>query len=118
MAAKAHILAKAFLGIELQCARCHDAPFHPFKQRDLFEAAAMLARAPIALPKTSTVPMIEGARKPRVEISLKPGEKIAAHWPFASLADVELPDGVLANVKDSRVAVQTRILANSATRPV
>ncbi|MBA4032432.1 MAG: hypothetical protein C0478_16300, partial [Planctomyces sp.] len=36
MAAKAHILAQAFLGMEMKCARCHDAPYHDFKQKDLF----------------------------------------------------------------------------------
>ena len=57
MAAKAHVLGKAFLATELQCARCHDAPAHPFKQRDLFSLAALLARAPQAVPVTSTVPV-------------------------------------------------------------
>src|SRR5262249_43173298 len=102
MASKAHILGKAFLGVDLQCARCHDAPFHPFKQKDLFEAAAMLARAPLTLPKASTVPLLPGARKPRVQISLKPGDKIEPHWPFGSLARVDLPGGILTNPDDSR----------------
>ena len=42
MAAKAHILSTAFLAVELKCARCHDAPYHPYKQKDLFCLAAML----------------------------------------------------------------------------
>src|SRR5262245_27802342 len=42
IAAKAHVLAKAFLGLEMQCARCHDAPYHPYKQEELFGLAAML----------------------------------------------------------------------------
>ena len=32
MAAKAHVLAQAFLGVEMKCARCHDAPYHLFKR--------------------------------------------------------------------------------------
>lgn len=102
LAAKAHILGQAFLGVEMQCARCHDAPFHPFHQRDLFGVAAMLGRAPIALPKTSTVPMIEGARKPRVTVTLKPGEKVTPAWPFADIAPAELPSGLLPENADSR----------------
>ena len=39
MAAKAHVLAKAFLAAEMKCARCHDAPFHPYDQADLFGLA-------------------------------------------------------------------------------
>ncbi|MEZ5399749.1 MAG: DUF1553 domain-containing protein [Bryobacteraceae bacterium] len=86
MAAKADILAQAFLGQKLGCARCHDAPFHPFKQKDLFSLSAMLAGKPVKLPATSTVPMREGARKPAVTVTLKPGEQIDPAWPFDSLA--------------------------------
>ncbi|MCA9069947.1 MAG: DUF1549 domain-containing protein, partial [Planctomycetaceae bacterium] len=53
MAAKAHIVGQAFLGLEMKCARCHDAPFHDFKQSDLFQVAAMLRRGPQAVPKSS-----------------------------------------------------------------
>ncbi|MBC8354491.1 MAG: DUF1553 domain-containing protein [Planctomycetes bacterium] len=83
-AAKAHVLGKAFLAMDMTCARCHDAPYHPFKQQELFSLAAMLERKTITLPKTSTVPLSEGARKPHVDISLKPGDKIDPTWPFAT----------------------------------
>ena len=46
----------AFLGLELQCARCHDSPYHTTKQKDLYSLAAMLERKPVTVPKTSTVP--------------------------------------------------------------
>ena len=85
-AAKAHVLGKAFLAMDMTCARCHDAPYHAFKQQQLFSLAAMLERKTITLPKTSTVPLSEGARKPLVEISLKPGDKIDPTWPFAASA--------------------------------
>lgn len=85
MAAKADIIGQAFLGQKLGCARCHDAPFHPFKQKDLFSLAAMLGGKDIKLPATSTVPVVEGMRKPAVNITLKPGEMIAPDWPFAEL---------------------------------
>ena len=82
MAAKADILSQAFLANKLSCARCHDAPFHPFKQKDLFSMAAMLEGKPIVLPESSTVPVREGGRQPFVKITLKAGESIDPHWPF------------------------------------
>ena len=87
MAAKADIISQAFLARKLSCARCHDAPFHPFKQEDLFNIAAMLEGEPLELPESSTVPSREGARKPYVKISLKPGDSIDPHWPFRNLID-------------------------------
>ncbi|MBL9155102.1 MAG: DUF1553 domain-containing protein [Verrucomicrobiales bacterium] len=82
MAAKAHILGTAFLGVEMQCARCHDSPYHETKQRDLFAMAALLNREPIKLPETSSVPLTTFAgRKPLIEITLKPGETVEPGWP-------------------------------------
>ncbi len=86
MAAKADIIAQAFLGQKLGCARCHDAPFQPFKQKDLFSLAAMLNGKPMKLPATSTVPLVEGGRRPAVSITLKPGESIEPEWPFRDLS--------------------------------
>jgi len=83
MAAKAQVLAQAFLGRQMKCARCHDAPFHDFNQKDLFGIAAMLQQTPLAVPKTSSVPPLPDGRKPRVEVSLKPGSKVPPAWPFA-----------------------------------
>ncbi len=87
MAAKAEIVAQAFLGQRMGCARCHDAPFHPFKQKDLFSLAAMMQGKELKLPRTSTVPMIEGGRKPAVVVALKPGQAIGPEWPFAALVN-------------------------------
>ncbi len=85
MAAKGHIIASAFLGVEMQCARCHDAPYHSATQRDLFSLAAMLDRKRVVTPESSTVPAAFFAdldRKPLIRVTLKPGEKIAPEWPF------------------------------------
>jgi hypothetical protein len=82
MASKAHIAAQAFLGIDMQCARCHDAPFHPWKQEQLLSLAAMLERKPITLPATSTVPPLPGGRIPAIEITLSPGDQIDPTWQF------------------------------------
>lgn len=115
-AAKAHVLAKAFLAMDMTCARCHDAPYHPFKQRELFSIAAMLERKPITLPKTSTVPLAEGARKPLVEITLKPGEKIAPHFPFASLSQEKFDAGVLRKENDQRESLAASLTSAHQNR--
>ncbi len=82
MAAKADVLAQAFLGEKLSCARCHDAPDHPHKQSDTFSLAAMLEGKPLKLPSSSTVSVVEGFRKPKITITLKPGQSLDPHWPF------------------------------------
>lgn len=81
-AAKADIIFQAFQGEKLSCARCHNAPFHPFKQKQLFSLAAMLEGRTLKLPETSTVPLVEGRRRPLVEITLKAGDAIDPKWPF------------------------------------
>ncbi|MCA9109008.1 MAG: DUF1553 domain-containing protein [Planctomycetaceae bacterium] len=88
MAAKAHILGTAFLGIDMKCARCHDAPYHDVKQEDLFSLAAMLDRKPIKVPGSSSVPVSdEQTRDLLVQVSLKPGDSISPDWPFGELRD-------------------------------
>jgi hypothetical protein len=83
MAAKAHILGTAFLGIEMKCARCHDAPNHPFKQEQLFSMAAMLNRKPLNVPATSSVPGTPAELEEMlVTVSVTPGTAISPNWPF------------------------------------
>lgn len=102
MAAKADIVAKAFLGVELQCARCHDAPRHPVKQKDLFSLAAMIGNGPQTIPITSTVSMEGRTRRPLVEVTLAPGAKIDPAWPFPELAPPEIPPGIVRDPKNQR----------------
>jgi hypothetical protein len=105
MAAKAHIIGTAFMGLQMQCARCHDSPYHDTKQRDLFEMAAMLNRAEIKLPETSSVPLTTFAgRKPLIDITLKPGETIGPKWPepFAKQFIAEADPSLLRKPDDSR----------------
>ncbi len=88
MAAKAHVISHAFLGVELKCARCHDAPYHDWKQSDLFQMAAMFERKDLKLPKTSTVPLAFFENQPRkalIPVTLKAGAHIKAEWPFTSI---------------------------------
>jgi hypothetical protein len=101
MAAKAYVLGRAFLALEMKCARCHDAPYHDFAQRDLFSLAAMLKRAPESVPKTSTVPG-GGAASAIITVTLKPGEAVAPAWPFADLLPVKSPAELLEKKDDSR----------------
>ncbi len=85
MAAKANILSTAFLGIEMKCSRCHDAPYHDNLQKDLFGIAAMLAQEPLEVPASSSVPVDKlhsDGRKPLIEVTLPPGSKVEPHWPF------------------------------------
>lgn len=101
MAAKAYVLGRAFLALEMKCARCHDAPYHDFEQRDLFSLAAMLKRAPESVPKTSTVPG-GGAASAIIKVTLKPGEAVAPQWPFGELLAVHAPVDMLEKKDDSR----------------
>ncbi|MEM1296310.1 MAG: DUF1553 domain-containing protein, partial [Verrucomicrobiota bacterium] len=86
MAAKAHVIGSAFLGVEMKCARCHDAPYHEWTQGDLFQMAAMLDRKTLAVPQTSTVPAAffeaNKDRKALIEVTLKEGAKVAPEFPF------------------------------------
>ncbi|MEZ6123386.1 MAG: DUF1553 domain-containing protein [Planctomycetaceae bacterium] len=91
MAAKGHVVASAFLGVNMKCARCHDAPYHQWKQADLFQLAAMLDRKQLKLPETSSVPAAffeAQTRKSLIEVSLKPGTPIEAEFPFSELTGV------------------------------
>ena len=116
MAAKAHVVATAFLGVEMKCARCHDAPFHSYKQKDLFRLAAMLKRGAQKVPVTSTI----GASKTErdsllVEATLKAGSVVEPGWPFASLS-VESVGELLRNPNDSRERLAVTLTAPSNLR--
>ena len=102
MAAKAHVLGTAFLGIEMKCARCHDAPYHDVDQQDLFSLAAMLKRGVEQVPGTSSVTITEEQKaNAAVEVSLAPGAKVQPEWPFAALVD-GLDEDLLQAKTDSR----------------
>ncbi len=89
MATKAAIVASAFLGVEMKCARCHDAPNHRSTQENLFQIAAMLGTKPLTVPTTSSVPLDKlhaGGRSPLIKVTLKPGTAVAPKWPFPQFA--------------------------------
>lgn len=99
MANKAQILSSAFLAKEMKCARCHDAPNHPFNQEDLFAISAMLQREPVKVPGSS---LTQGLSvNSHVQVTLKAGQKIDPHFPFADAPAESLP-GVIRNAEDSR----------------
>ncbi len=107
MAAKAHIVTSAFLAANMKCARCHDAPYHDWTQRDLFSVAAMLARKPIKIPASSSVPKEffgeedEGASL--ITLSLSPGEEVESEWLLASYTtDEPVNPAMIARPDDSR----------------
>ncbi len=99
MANKAQILSSAFLAKEMKCARCHDAPNHPFNQEDLFAISAMLQRDPVKVPGTSLTQGLSA--NSHVVVSLTAGQKIDPHFPFADAPAGALP-GVLRNTEDTR----------------
>ena len=41
------VVTQTFLGVQLQCARCHNHPFEPWTQQDFYGMAAFLARLQI-----------------------------------------------------------------------
>ncbi len=103
LAQKAQIVAQAFMGMQMQCARCHDAPYHDFKQRDLFSLAAMLKRAPQEVPLSSSIPTNANIVVGRVvNVTLKPGTKVEPTWTLTNTMPDELDAGVQRNAKDSR----------------
>ena len=109
MAAKAQIVSSAFLAMEMKCARCHDAPNHPYDQAELFALAGMLQRSPVKVPASS---LTQGLSKnSHVVVSLKPGQKIEPRWPFADLAAEPLPS-VIRRPGDTR-----ELLAATLTDP-
>ncbi|MCR9202818.1 MAG: PSD1 and planctomycete cytochrome C domain-containing protein, partial [Planctomycetaceae bacterium] len=104
MAAKAMVVSSAFLGVNLKCARCHDAPYHEWTQGQLFQMAAMLDRNRLTLPTTSTVPAAffeKQQRKSLIEVSLRPGAQITGEFPFPQF-DSQVSDALLQNSGDSR----------------
>ncbi|MFM9963421.1 MAG: DUF1553 domain-containing protein [Planctomycetaceae bacterium] len=118
MAAKAHVIGQAFLGLEMKCARCHDAPYHEFLQHDLFSLAALLKRGPEKVPKTSSLNLEAFAvrgREPLVKVTLKPGESVAPTWPFEELV-AAVPDELLLNPNDSRERLAAFITSPSNHR--
>ena len=122
MAAKAHILAGAFLGIELGCARCHDAPFHQTTQGDLFSMAAMLARKPLAVPETSRVPAAFFESQPReslIEVTLASGAKVQPDWKLGrftgEISDDQL-ERLVRDPDDSRERLAALITSPSNAR--
>ena len=121
-ASKGHIVATAFLGIELQCARCHDSPYHSTKQRDLFSLAAFFERKAVTVPKSSTVPEAffeKKARESLIKVTLKPREPIAPAWPFAAItgvADDPALDALMLNPGDPRERLAALVTAPANTR--
>ncbi|MFG0333682.1 MAG: DUF1553 domain-containing protein [Maioricimonas sp. JB049] len=103
MAAKAHIVGTAFLGVEMKCARCHDAPYHDVRQEDLFNLAAMLNRAPLKVPGSSSLPVGQ-LENSVIEVTLAPGSTVKPDWPFAEFAAQlpEIPDWIIRNPSDPR----------------
>ena len=108
-AVKAQIIGSAFLGIEMQCAKCHDAPFHEIKQKDLFSLAAFLEGKPLPVPASSRVPAAffeaDKSRQPLIRVTLRGDEPIRQAWPFEAATgckDSPVLHEYLGNTRDGR----------------
>ncbi len=114
MAAKGMIVSSAFLGVEMKCARCHDAPSHVSRQQDLMQLAALLKQQPIMLPASSSVPMDrlhQTGRKPLIEVTLKPGTAVKPAWPFARYCDESVADALAEHPDNARDRLAALITA-------
>jgi hypothetical protein len=116
-AAKAHVLARAFMGMEMNCARCHDAPNHPFVQQDLFSLAAMLKRGPQKVPATSSVPGgPDRLANLAISVTLEPGSEVAPEWPFADVVGREAVRAMVRKAGDPREELAALLTAPANTR--
>ena len=114
MAAKGIIVSSAFLGVEMKCARCHDAPAHVSRQEDLLQLAALLKQDTIKLPASSSVPddrLHQTGRKPLIKVSLKPGAEIQPAWPFSRYCDEKIADRLAQQPNSTRDRLAALITA-------
>jgi hypothetical protein len=114
MATKGTIVSAAFLGVEMKCARCHDAPAHSYKQEQLFQLAAQLGAKPIKVPSTSSVPMDKlhsGGRKPLIEVTLQPNTLVQPVWPFQEFVNASVADTLAEHPDDHRDRLAALITA-------
>lgn len=113
-AEKGIILAGAFLGIEMKCARCHDSPSHSSSQEDLFKIAAMLNQKELEVPATSSVSLDKlsvGGRKPLIQVTLQPGTKVQPVWPFPDFVDAKYAAELAEKPKSTREQLAALITA-------
>lgn len=114
MAAKGIIVSSAFLGVEMKCARCHDAPAHVSMQEDLLQLAALLKKDSIKLPESSSVPtgrLEHSGRAPLIQVTLKPGVVVQPAWPFTRYCDETVADTLAEHPDDSRDRLAALITA-------
>lgn len=98
-------VTQTFLGVQLQCARCHNHPFEPWTQLDFYGMAAFLARSQIvSVGKADNQSKYVVAEKSTGDIlftgsvkDAKPGQKgepVAAKFlAAAALVEPALPEG-------------------------
>jgi hypothetical protein len=112
MAAKAHVLGRAFLAMEMNCARCHDAPNHRFVQQDLFSLAAMLNRAPQKVPATSSVPGgPDRLARLAISVTLEPGTEVQPAWPFDDIVPESASAAAVRAAGDTREQLAALVTA-------
>jgi hypothetical protein len=63
VADRVHTTATVFMGVSLQCARCHDHKFDPFTQRDFYRFAAYFNNIPDKIVKYNSARMADPVLK-------------------------------------------------------
>lgn len=109
MATKGVVLAAAFMGVQLKCARCHDAPGGGRLQEDLFSLAALLAGKDVTVPATSSVSadkLHSGGRKALISVTLKPGVPVKPAWRFSDIVPADAAGGSMSG-RDRLAALLT-----------
>jgi hypothetical protein len=109
MAMKGQVITRAFLALDLKCARCHDSPHHAYAQRDLFSLAGMLSERPVTVPKSSVVIVPSGGREPTVTSSLKADEAVPPAWTLQKYLSSSSVDELAASERDAKHHAATPI---------
>jgi hypothetical protein len=99
------VVTQTFLGVQLQCARCHDHPFEPWKQVEFYGMAAFFARLQVVdLGEKDKLPMMAIGEKSTGDVlftgpakNQQPGKKGDPVKPKfllgAELEEPPLPEG-------------------------
>lgn len=105
----ATLFSQLFLGIRLECAKCHHHPFEKWSQRDFYQFAAYFAK--VDYKGTGLSPPISGGEEV-VLVSTKgsvkhpvTGESLEPQPLYGSLPTIDNPDQTTARASDPRDAL-------------
>jgi len=119
MAMRSYVIMRAFLAVDLKCARCHDSPIGEHEQKDLFQLAAMLNDAPLTVPATSVAAAnpLDAARDALVTTTLKADQQVAPRWPREIVSRSTVKVDLIAIPSRARPRKQLAALVTSPANP-